>query len=425
MIDLFTAEFNNLNDDQRYSAIVALAQTQPAESNRHDFKVIWTNEALKDVAAFANTFGGILIIGVEKNQRDPEAKVVGVTSNSELATGIASSIATNISPTPSYDIMECNKSGETNKRLCVIRVRSDSRLYLVTKKDISSPVWVRNADQTVRADAAQLRGMIDRERQSEANAPELFLKRAHRLLEDMPIGQHYSSWPTGNWYASETYFKLALIPAERRTLALDGRDEQRFVNLVHNNYRRVRSTLSGTPPPASSAENRSADYYEHRWYHNGLEYEGRWRITSSLEIAHSTQIKEDAQWSLMDVVSYAVLLLKVGAGWWKSFNYLGDGVLVAELAVGGLQLRQGRAGEFSGLFRPSEGDFAIGPDALIVHAQQRSEAKANVGVNFSTMREELPRTVTALMNGLLRSLGHSVLLAEFEDNMRTIFARAS
>src|SRR5258708_31528759 len=196
MMDLFKEKFENLNNDQRYSAIAAFAQAQPSESNRHDFKVIWANDAVKDVAAFANTFGGIFIIGVEKNQNDSEAKVIGVKSNSELTTGIASSIATNISPTPSYDIMECHKPGQTNCRFCVVRVRSDSRLYLVTKKDIS-PACIRNADQTVRADAAQLRGLIDRERQSATNAFELFgHRRAQDLLKDMPIGEKYVAWPT-------------------------------------------------------------------------------------------------------------------------------------------------------------------------------------------------------------------------------------
>src|SRR5437762_8519760 len=140
MIDLFTTDFNGLTNDNRYSAIVDFARAQPTESNRHDFKLVWNNDTLKDIAAFANTFGGILIIGVEKNQSDFQAKVTGVPSTSELMTGIASAIATNIAPTPSYDIMECHKPDESNKRFCVVRVRSDATLYLVTKKDIS-PVW--------------------------------------------------------------------------------------------------------------------------------------------------------------------------------------------------------------------------------------------------------------------------------------------
>ena len=158
------------------------------ESNRHDFKLSWTNEAIKDVAAFANTFGGILIIGVEKNQTDTEARIAGVTSTSEIMTGIASAIATNISPTPAYDIAECHRPDDANKRFCIVRVRSQSTLYLVTKKDISNPVWFRNADQTIRADAAQLRMLIDREMQTAQATDDFLLEReraslrhAHRL----------------------------------------------------------------------------------------------------------------------------------------------------------------------------------------------------------------------------------------------------
>jgi hypothetical protein len=129
---------------------------------------------------------------------------------------------------------------------------------------------------------------------------------------------------------------------------------------------------------------------------------------------------EDNQWSLVDVVFYTMLLLKIGAKWWESLNYFGDGVLCAELNVSNLQLRRGSSGQFLKLFGPAQGDFGIRGETVIVHAQQRPEAKADVRVNFSTMRENLPHTVTSLMNTLLRSLGHSVLWAEFEDDMRVL-----
>jgi len=421
MTDLFTDDFESLSNDQRYSAIADFTGAQPNESNRHDFKVIWANDALKDVAAFANTFGGLLIIGVEKNQKDAIAKVIGVSSNSELTTGIASAIATNISPTPSYDVMECYKPGETNCRFCVIRVRSDSRLYLVTKKDIS-PAWVRNADQTVRADAAQLRGLIDRERQSIGNLPDSWVyQRAEDLLKDMPISINYVDWPTGQHGTSQTWLKLALIPTQRKGFSLDGRDEESFVRLIYGSYRRIQGTLSSQS--AIETEHRSADYYEYRWYHKNIDYEGRWRITNKLDVAHATQLKEkgDQGWSLMDVVSYVALLLRIGGQWWRSHSYYGDGILFAKLTVQDTPILRGRSGQFQGSFNPAGGEFAISPDSLHLNAQQTAFSQANVAVNFARMREDLPRTVTDLMNGLLRSLGHSVLRAEFEADMRKIF----
>jgi hypothetical protein len=425
MIDLFTSDFNSLTNDTRYSAIADFARAQPAESNRHDFKLIWTNETIKDVAAFANTFGGILVIGVEKNQSRPEAKLIGVASNLELTTGIASAIATNISPTPSYDIMECHKPDDSSSRFCVVRVRSDSTLYLVTKKDIPNPVWIRNADQTVRADAAQLRRMIDREKLSVENVNEILVDRAQRILEDMIIGYQYQdtpNWAFGSWQRSNTYFKLILVPKEIKWMALDVREEIKFVPLIHEHYRRVQSTLGGTTPVAHDASNRSADFYEYRWYHKNLDYEGRWRITNRLEVAHATQIKikEDEDWSLLDVVVYTILLLTVGAKWWKSLNYFGDGILLADLSVNNLRLARGSSGQFLKLFGPGEGDFGMRADVLMVHSQQRMESTAYVEVNAAMMREKIPAIVTMLMNPLLRSLGHAVLWAEFEENVRVI-----
>jgi len=426
MIDLFTINFDSLTNEARYSAIAEFAEAQPVESYRHDFKTLWANDTLKDVAALANTFGGILVLGIEKGQNDHVARLIGVSSDSELTTRIASAIATNISPTPSYDIMECHAPGEPTKRFCVIRVRSDATLYLVTKKDISSPVWIRNADQTLRADAAELRRMIDRERQTTPNMGDLMLDRSHRILEDMIVGHSYiaeiESWPMGSWQRSETYFKLALIPTDTKIVPLDRRDETKFANLIHEHYRRVQSCVRGATPAAADAESRSSDYYEYRWYHRNLDYEGRWRITNRLEVAHSTQVKVRGEefWSLFDIVAYAILLLKVGGKWWETLKYFGDGILVAELRVQALQVVRGTSGQFLKLFGPVTGDLGMRAEVAQMHPQQRGEAQAYVPIDFASMRDNVPGVVTGLMNPLLRNLGHSVLQAEFRDNVDVI-----
>jgi Putative DNA-binding domain len=426
MTDLFFDDLNTLTNDQRYSAIADFAQAQPMEGNRHDFKRNWTSDTIKDVAALANTFGGLLIIGVEKNQSDHTAKLVGVTSNSELTTGMASAIASNISPTPSYDIMECHQPNEPTLRFCVIRIRSDGALYLVTKKGISPPVWVRNSDQTIAADAAQLRMLIDREKHDAQSTDEFLFSRGQRILDDMIIGTDYKgtlqNWTIGGWHRSETYFKLALIPRESKALRLDLRAEHAFVALIYEHYRRIQRCLQGVNTPANDVTNRNSDFYEYRWYHHQLDHESRWRITSHLDIAHATQINNGNSWSLLDVVVYTILLLTVGAKWWRRLNYFGDGILLAELNVSTLGIARGKSGQFLKLFGPGEGDFALRPEVLTVHQQQREQSKAYVTVNCATMQEDIPKIVTSLMNPLLRSLGHAILWNEFEDDMRVIAA---
>jgi len=422
MIDLFTVDFDGLSNEQRYSAIVEFARAQPGESNRHDFKAIWADDTVKDVAAFANSFGGVLVIGVRKGQKDVEASVGGVPSSSEIATGIASSIATNISPTPSFDIMECHKPGDANTKFCVVRVRSDSTIHLVTKKSISQPVWVRNADETIPADAAVLRRMIDREKQTTEKTHQSLARRVKALFDGMVVGYGYraagsENWPAGNWTASPTALKLALIPTENKVMTLGQREEEKFVALIHDNYRRVRSTLGGASKDAPS---RSADYYEYRWYHTNLDYEARWRITTSLDLAHATQIRQDQNWSLADVAFYTILLLKVGAEWWESLGYFGDSALFADLGVGVFKPAQGRSSQFLTALNPLRGDFAIRGETVALHPEQRESAHAGLALTMPEMRDGLPHTVTMLMNSLLRTLGHTVLLDEFEDDIRTI-----
>src|SRR5258707_11012897 len=326
MIDLFTADFERLQNDDLYNAIAEFARVSPNESNRHDFKSVWGNDTIQDVAAFANTFGGLLFIGIEKGQNDIHATLTGVASTSELTTGIAAAISTNICPTPVYNIAECYKPGETGKRFCIVRIRNSSIISLVTKKGLS-PVWLRDADRTIKADAAQLRRMIDRERESASNVHDSRYTSARETLDQIIIGYDYlpdPNWTLGKWQRSQTFFKLALVPNGDMLLRLDRRAEGKFSNLIHTYYRRIGSTLSGTNPPAQDAEERASNFYEYRWYHKNIKYENRWRITDRLVVAHATQVWNEQEWRLADVVIYTLLLLKIGSKWWESVKYFGD-----------------------------------------------------------------------------------------------------
>src|SRR5260370_30066814 len=145
-INLFTDDLSGLQNDELFTAIADFAKAQPIEGWRHDYTEKWEDPALKNIAAFANTFGGLLIIGVRKGKKDVTCELLGVESDSEYKTRIASAIAANISPVPSYSIFECHKPDAPNRRFCVIRVREGKLLHLITKKDFS-PVYVRNEDE--------------------------------------------------------------------------------------------------------------------------------------------------------------------------------------------------------------------------------------------------------------------------------------
>lgn len=141
-IDLVTDDLRRASSDELYLGIESFAKSYPSEGWKHDFTVEWSDSGLQKIAAFANTFGGLLLVGVKKDKTDTLCQFVGVDSPTEYKTRIASSIATNMSPVPLYEIFECREPGNSSRGFCIVRVRMGKVLHLVTRKGMA-PVWVR------------------------------------------------------------------------------------------------------------------------------------------------------------------------------------------------------------------------------------------------------------------------------------------
>jgi hypothetical protein len=116
---------------------------------------------------------------VNKDKSDPERLLIGVNSTTEYKTRVASSIAANISPVPSYYVYECHKPGEPNSKLCVVQVRNANSFHLLTKKNIK-PIHVCNEDETREADAADIRRLLERNRLTEDFSAKL-MERANEI----------------------------------------------------------------------------------------------------------------------------------------------------------------------------------------------------------------------------------------------------
>lgn len=127
--DLYTDDFSRLNDADTLKAIETFTrisepiEATPREGFALDFKEEWGDRALRTVAAFAHTFGGLLIIGVSEKDAKPD-QLVGVETAGELKTSIASFIATNISPPPPYEIAEGSLPALPTLKLAVIRAEA-------------------------------------------------------------------------------------------------------------------------------------------------------------------------------------------------------------------------------------------------------------------------------------------------------------
>jgi len=429
-IDLFRDDLTSASNAELFAAIKAFAETMPSEGWRHEYTREWQDSALKDVAAFANTFGGLLIVGVKKDKGDHECVLVGAESDFEYKTRIASSIAANISPVPGYRIYECHQPEEPKRRFCVIRVEAGQPLHLITKKGME-PTHIRNEDQTRPANAAELRHLIERERE----APELGerqAEKAHELLTYLHIGRSYKSdhphtWQTSLSSNSQTFLKLALIPNEKLYVEMEKSHEDEFLRLVEHLYTRIHDAKA----VALTSTERGTDYYQRSWYHSNLDHEERWRVTGAGAIGHVTEMERSGQWSIVDLAFYIILFTRLSLRWWESIGYRGNGRLYLRINLPGLKVHRSVEGWYACIFDPAFyrgsafGRRDIRKDAIILGQSPRDAANAEIGFSYFADEDELIRLTTAIMNQLLRSLGHVVAWPLLEKGIRSIIFKAN
>lgn len=296
-VDLFSADYSRLADSDIYTAIAEFTRQNLPPNDRAqegytvDFKEKWSEKSLRVVAAFANTFGGIIIIGVSED--GGRAKdLVGEDSKGELKTRLASSIAASISPTPNFEIAECTLASQPDRRLAVIRVRPSNRIHFLITKD--SPVYVRNEDQAIPARAAELRNLIQREREAEHSSTR-YLDQG-RLMNLLPITKARKSDENEGKsrpqrIASPSFVRLWVIPDQTCSVALDYDTELTFRDIVFKTF-----------PPDSFLEDSTWDSTEEMvrdrsfvridYAHVQRDLQSKWALTSNAEFGYATPYRK-------------------------------------------------------------------------------------------------------------------------------------
>jgi schlafen family protein len=416
LLDLFRDDLTNATSTSLYSTILAFTRLtestadRPRESFVLDFKQAWNDSAIQTVAAFAHTFGGLLIIGVVEQSGVP-TQCVGVEIKGELKTAIASSIATNISPTPPYEIAECALPQDPSKKLAVIRVRQGQELYYYTKKSSGSPIYVRNEDQTVPADASQLRTLVERHSNRATLQSDLTDRINFLVSSAMLLG-------TPDSYGlvhRPPNFSICLVPFEKQNLPLDSDLENEFRKLIRGNFAQLwRDNIR-------VEERRSTTWYRHRWIGTAMEFEALWQVTSAGDVAYTTQVssglvKGQAFWSLSDRVADLICLLRTVGMLWRRFGMFGEARIMAGLNVDKLGLyKQEDPSRF-----PSVGykrDWLFHGTGIDLAAEPSPNGYASLDINFSTLNHDLPELLSNLLNQLLRSLGHTAPLSELRTTV--------
>ena len=166
-VDLFSADLFRVTETELYAAVIEFTRCNHPANDRTregytiDFKEKWSDRALRVVAAFANTFGGIIVVGVsEEGGRARE--LVGEDSKGELKTRLAGSIAASITPTPSFEIAECALPAGPNRRLSLRLGFAPRTEFISSPRRTPQYTFATRTRRSLRA--AELRSLIARER---------------------------------------------------------------------------------------------------------------------------------------------------------------------------------------------------------------------------------------------------------------------
>jgi len=425
MADLHSISFASIGDQELYSAISDFvgASLPPGDRQQEtyvvDFKQEWGEKSLRVVAGFANTFGGVIVIGVSENAGRAD-QIIGVDSNKEITTQIASSIASNITPTPDYDIAECAIPAAPSKRLAAIRVRPRNRVHFLLKGD--RPVYIRNQDQAIPAPAAELRGLIERER-FDAERGQSSVEPFKLLPADFKITRARDAGTPQermrNRTDSQTFMQVVVQPPKVLNVSLDYGFEEHFKEVVAANFAQFQEAVFGGVATEDDSRSRSAYLYKN--YRGDLDQEARWAVLSSGMIGFAAGIgftTSRLSWSLPDVAANIATTLSLANTVLSAEGYFGEvDVFVNVEPGGGILISEGPG--FAPLQRK---DYYPRPWPIVipqykerpVHLRGSVTERLDFNQRFNNSKEVLAR----ILNQLLRDMGYAADLVALRQALR-------
>lgn len=425
-VDLYHVNLNSIGGTDLYQLVVDFTHVdrppieRPHEGYLLDFKRELGEKFLQTVAAFANTFGGLIILGIDEDKDGRPDNPAGITSPGELKTDVANAISSNLVPCPPFDIAECSLPKDPNQKLCVVRVRETAEICLITKKGVKNPIYVRVGDRSEPADASAVRALFEKKRQVQNDDSELKTQLdnlRHRLTFNSQDG-------FGQVVYGDTFFRLLLVPVAGPFLPLDTLVENKFSDLV---LRPEIVSLINTEQLKYDFR-RARDWFDVVVYDPSHQYQRRWQVTSHADMGFITQTRwpisgaRDA-WSLYDLTVDFIETCKLAKQFWQNNSYYGAFRLEAQIRVHGLTLSVGQDG-FHPLYYERIGRVAALPlqrDILAIAKSPHSTAgDTSADSSFADLDLRLDEIVAGELNQLLRSLGHSAEIEKLKQAIRLL-----
>lgn len=129
--DLFVDPLDNLAFDELndFLGLQNPVESRPAEGTVLDYKISDGGDWPETVAAFANTSGGLLLLGVksDKQKNNAPVEISGIAvGNGDLKTRLTAQIVSLVTPRPDFEVAVVSLPNLPNQMVVLVRVREGS-----------------------------------------------------------------------------------------------------------------------------------------------------------------------------------------------------------------------------------------------------------------------------------------------------------
>lgn len=333
--DLFTTNLESIDQDDvaSFLGIHLPPEQRPTEGQRFDFKELLPENLGEDVAAFANTFGGLLVLGVEphkssekKKEKNIPGALIGL-EGTELKLRVTQMIRDSIYPVPAFEVAAHPLKTAPGRSFVVVRVEPGGFPPYMFIKNRRNSIPIRRGDGTEMASPLDLEGLLARR---QANAEE---KRERLLAEDIHVLQilpdQQFQYPNQQLTRARNFQAISLVPWHFPRINLDSNIERRIELFIKAVFVRDRLTPLSALSIVKSVRARWVEYdlIDHKKL-----IHRKWRITQDGVISFVSTIPYGDEELLGNLVVDFFSALKLANLFHSEFECFGNLDLRSEVS---------------------------------------------------------------------------------------------
>jgi hypothetical protein len=223
-------EDRSYTDEMILSDVEALVRSGQREGTVIDYKsdVSEQDNWPQTVAAFANSFGGLIVFGVE-GKNDQPRRVTGFDPKGiEIKTKLASMVIDRVQPRPDFSVRVATFDNASKREIALVRIAEGRNPPYMHSKDQEHRVYVRIGAQKAEADYLQLLSLFEKR---ERAAPH-FEGSPERAFGTDP--NFFIADPDAPERASSQFFRFVVVPPSDigGPMRLNRETERRFAKCV-------------------------------------------------------------------------------------------------------------------------------------------------------------------------------------------------